>query len=121
MNIITGTVNQYFVAAVSLGFYGAAGEVVTFPVVVDTGFDGQICMPTAEVKRLGLQPSKARPMPMKNANGQIVYAPLYMGKVNWLGNAREVVIICLGDETLLGMELLTACKLTIENRIVRIE
>lgn len=70
--MITGKVNHEFEPVVSLNFYSADGEMVTFPGVVDTGFDGEICMPLAEIKRLNLPLLPMLPIRMKTANEQIV-------------------------------------------------
>lgn len=46
MNIVIGVVNKDFKAIVSLPFHDSQNKPVTFHnILVDTGFDGEICMP----------------------------------------------------------------------------
>lgn len=78
-----------------------------------------VCL--AEIRRLGWQPAKVAARTIEIADDREVEARIYIGKVQWLNETKEVVVVCLEGDTLLGMELLAPHKLTIENRVINIE
>lgn len=54
-NMITGIVDEDFKAIINLDFYNQFNKLVTLhKVFIDTGFNNDICMPAAEIRRLRL-------------------------------------------------------------------
>lgn len=86
-----------------------AGEAVEC--LVDTGFTGALVLPQSLVTRLGL-PVVGREV-FEMVGGQRFIASVALAEVEWLGRAMTVRVI-VGEDTLLGTELLDGTKLVID-------
>ncbi len=82
------------------------------PMVLDTGFTGQVLLPERYVERLGL--TLDRSMQGHLANGEFVCIPAGDTTVIWQGYRRNVPFLQLGTESLLGMEFLWNHRITID-------
>lgn len=86
-----------------------AGEAVEC--LVDTGFTGALVLPQSLVTRLGI-PIIGREV-FEMVGGRQFVADVALAEVEWLGSTRTVRVI-VGEDTLLGTELLDGTKLVID-------
>ena len=85
------------------------------PVLVDTGFSGELCLPLLLIKRLALEQYWREPFML--ADGRIVHADVYKGQIEWFGQIRAVEVLALENPTgLIGTQLLRGCQLTVQFR-----
>ena len=81
---------------------------------MDTGFNGELALPSELVQSLGLEYIDYVPVVL--ADRQQMPVRGYEGVVSWHGRHREVVVLDMGSEPLLGMSLLLDSRLTISCR-----
>lgn len=84
----------------------------TIQFIMDTGFTGQLLLPSRYIDRLGLSITEwidARP-----ATGDFVKVPYAEATVIWRGARRQAEILQLDSEPLLGMEFLCNHRITID-------
>ena len=100
-------------AVVALSVYGenAAAEFVEF--VIDTGFTEDAALPLNIINRLGLPPA-AGAVEIALADGSVDRFERYTAYILWHNRLREVRVLDLGSEPLLGMELLRGCNISID-------
>src|SRR5574341_1958717 len=83
-------------------------------VIVDTGFNGELCLPRKTIKnfRLKLYASEY----FELADGKLVLAEVFKGYLEWFGEKiKPVEVIATGaKQGLLGTQLLTASILTVD-------
>ena len=90
---------------------GRGGDVeVTF--IMDTGFNGDLTLPLRAIGRLNATLYDTQTHLM--ANGGEVDSPVYHVEIEWLGETRNVEILALDGNPLLGTGLLTGCHIDIE-------
>jgi len=81
-------------------------------VIVDTGFTGEIMLPSGIIKRLKL--SRIGKEDYLTADAHKYDADLYLGSIEWFGSPRAVIILeCPANIMLFGMGLLRHCKMTL--------
>ena len=71
---------------------------------IDTGFTGEIALPTRIREDLGLE--YARTTSTEFGNSRVESVPSYSATVFWDNDWREVTVLETGDRPLIGMELL---------------
>ncbi len=84
----------------------------TIQFILDTGFNGQLLLPTQYMNRLGLSVTEwidARP-----ATGVFVRVPCAEATVVWQGTRRRAEILQLDSEPLVGMGFLWNHRITID-------
>ena len=81
---------------------------------MDTGFNGELALPSHLVQSFGLEYIDDVPVVLADRQRRPVSA--HDGAVSWHGRHREVVVLDMGSEPLLGMGLLLECKLTVDAR-----
>lgn len=90
-----------------------------FPVLVDTGFSGELCLPLHTIKEMAFKRYWREPFVL--ADGRIVRADVYKGQVQWVNRTRSVEVIALeAPQGLLGTQLLQGCRLTVQFRRRRV-
>ena len=82
------------------------------PMVLDTGFTGQVLLPERYVTRLGLALDRSTQGHL--ANGEFIAIPSGDAVVIWQGTSRNVQFVQTGTEPLLGMEFLWNHRITID-------
>ena len=97
---------------VHLQFLDNIGELHTIPLVLDTGFTGQVSLPTRYVDRLGLSMRISTRGHL--ANGEFIDIPTGYATTVWQGNRRRARVLQLGTEPLLGMEFIWNHRITID-------
>lgn len=88
--------------------------------VVDTGFNGQLCLPLSLLKEIGFE--YVGPTEVELADGSVVETMIYEGVILWFGGERRVATHATSSEDgLLGTQMLfgTILELDIdENKVL---
>ena len=82
------------------------------PMVLDTGFTGQVLLPERYVNRLGLAVDRSTQGHL--ANGEFIAIPSGDAVVIWRGTPRNIQFVQTGTEPLIGMEFLWNHRITID-------
>jgi clan AA aspartic protease len=81
--------------------------------IIDTGFDGDLSVPTDIAIALGLELRTKRKYTL--ADGSVHSELAFAGKVRFLGEDREIEILLTDlDVPLIGTALLEDCRLTVD-------
>ena len=83
-------------------------------VVVDTGFSGELALPSELIQSLGLEYIDDVRVVM--ADRQARWVGAYDGSVSWHGEPIAVIVLDIESEPLLGMGLLLGSRLTVSCR-----
>ena len=109
-------------ATLPLVIGNSSGQREVIDVVIDTGFDGFLSLPSATIIRLGL------PWTISNSatlgDGSEIVFDFYTGTVIWDGAYQEIDIAESETEPLLGMAMFYGYRLQIDNvegGVVKIE
>jgi clan AA aspartic protease len=115
---LQGYFDEYRQPRVRITVAGTHDEIAV-DAVIDTGFDGDLCLPTQIAIELGLELRDV--MSVELADGTIKQELLFAGVVR-LGRQRRTVNILLteSDDALLGVNLLSYLELDFVNRTVRL-
>jgi clan AA aspartic protease len=99
-------------AVVPLKVRGPGGSEIDVEAVVDTGFTSSLALPAATIASLGLvfQSTGAAGL----ADGSQCQFAIYAAEVLWMGVWCPVLVYELGNEALLGFELLAGNSLTMD-------
>jgi len=101
-------------ARVDVGIAGSNSIFQTVAVVVDTGFSGELALPPELIRSLGLEYIDDVSVALADRQARPVRA--YEGVVSWQGRSRDVTVLDMGSEPLLGMALLLGSRLTVSCR-----
>lgn len=83
--------------------------------IIDTGFDGYVCLPTSIAVQLGLDLVSQGSVEL--ADGTVKSELLFAGSVRFLGATRAVqVYLTDSEDALIGTSLLADCRLLIDFR-----
>lgn len=105
---MTGTVNSKLEATLSVAVHGPAGkQAVT--AVIDTGYTGSLSLPLSVVAALSLPATAKRKVRL--ADGTIRHLDYYEAEVEWNGQRREIAVVCVEGDALLGTHLLNGFKM----------
>ena len=85
---------------------------VSIQFAIDTGFTGELCLPSEVVASLGLPFKWATPANL--ANNTTVMLPVYEAIILWNGEERTVGILGTGRQPLLGTAMLKEAELVIQ-------
>lgn len=80
--------------------------------VIDTGFDGELSLPSDFIRHLKLQ--RIGEMPVILGDGSTVDLDVYLAKVLWHGALHEVDVLRTDGDALIGMSLLSGSRLTLD-------
>jgi clan AA aspartic protease len=90
----------------------------TFPkkrkisVIIDTGFSGELCLAPRTIHGMGFERFGREPFVL--ADGRIMRADVYKGRIQWFNHRRSVEVIALDNpQGLLGTQLLQGCRLAV--------
>lgn len=93
---------------------------VTLDLVVDTGFNGELVLPTKLIRQLKW-PLKGQ-VRVELADGSVVRTDVYEGRILWFDQERIVTVYATASEDgLLGTQMLRSCTLFLdpdENRVI---
>ena len=100
-------------AYMEIAIWGRQRRMERLRAVVDTGFDGAVCLPVSIAVNLGLE-LVGREF-VEYADGRVVRELLFRGKVQFLGEVREVNIsLTNADEALVGLEMLRGYRMLLD-------
>ena len=109
--MISGRVNHDLQAVVEVTLIGNAGQRESVEVVLDTGFQGYLVLPSETIRSLGLQyPERAR---FILADRQRVQFDSYIATVVWHDRPR-LVIVLESETPLMGTFLLWGSRVSFE-------
>ena len=110
--MITGLVNVYREAIISLSVEGSEGQSREIDAVIDTGFDGFLTLPSSLIQELGLVwRRRGRAM---LADGSDSLFDIYEATVIWDGRPRRIAVDEADCDPLVGMSLLYGYELTVQ-------
>ena len=102
-----------------------SGQTRSFPAWIDLGFEGELVMPRAEARRLGVAVTNQQ-LNVILGDGSTTLMPLGRLKIRWLGRARQIRVLISSDPepsldeatgeavALVGLGLLRGSRLTID-------
>jgi clan AA aspartic protease len=99
-------------ATIVLTFLLSNGLRIPIEFVVDTGFTGELCLPSEAVSLMGL--IFRHDTQANLADNSEVLLALHEATVVWDGMEREVLVLATGRRPLLGIALLDAQELVIQ-------
>ena len=105
-----GLVTRDLEPRISLTIYYPDGTQETVPALVDTGFSGELVVTDAIARRL----TPLRSVQTKTADGASHMSQGYRASIGWNTQRRNVLALQMGEEVLIGMELLFPETLTVE-------
>ena len=109
--MIRGFINDGLELKVVVEISNGDGAFEAFEAVLDTGFGGDLTLPSDAVERLGLK--YVNPVQLILAGDHRIEGAAYRGFVKWFGREREIYVIAAEGQPLLGMSLLDGCKITV--------
>lgn len=95
-----------------LAVLAADGRRFEVETVVDTGFDGELALPSELVQRLGHPYLGSTAATL--ANGSVVRLDYHEGRLLWHGRERAVAVLASGGDPLVGVGLLRGSPLQID-------
>jgi clan AA aspartic protease len=110
--MIIGVVTPFYEATIRLTVRGPTGQEQAIEAVIDTGFDGALSLPLADITALGL-PWRRRGRALL-ADGTESVFDIYEATVIWDGRPRRVAVDAADVDPLVGMRLLHGYELTIQ-------
>ncbi len=102
--MITGYVNSKLEGMISLSVYESKAEAREIEAVIDTGYAGQLTLPSEVVAELGLSSIGIGQLIL--ADGSEVPSALCLATVVWDNQRRTGLVDTLESEALIGMGLL---------------
>jgi clan AA aspartic protease len=112
--MILGNVNINREAVIQIAVLSDSKQVKAVRAVIDTGYTGDLMLPTAIVNELGLTLRGIQEATL--GDGSLTMFEMYAGSVIWDGQVRRVEVNASETEFLVGMGLLEEYKLEIEGR-----
>ena len=120
--MITGVILDTGTPVIELKVRGSREE-VTIEGILDTGFDGFLCLPTSIAVLLGLELMYATSLEL--ADGTVIEDELvFAGQAEWDGALRNIEItLTHSEDTLIGTAFLTGYRVELDSsaRTVSIE
>ena len=110
--MITGKVTANREAIIELEVVGSNHRKEQVEAVIDTGFNGYLTLPSDLINRLGFHIAGNRRVTL--GDGNVVVLDVYLAKVLWHGQEREVLILEAEGGPLVGMSLLYGSRMTLE-------
>ena len=111
---MTGRVRPTREAVVRLRVLGTGGRAQSVEAVIDTGFDGWLCLPPSIISRLRLPWLDVGRAEL--ADGSISTFDIHVATILWDRKRRPVFVNKLDAAPLVGMALLEGNELSIEVR-----
>ena len=110
--MIEGTVNSALEAVITVAVSGTTDRSRRVDALIDTGFTGDITLPSDVVRDLGL--IRVGISSLELANGEEEDFDTYIATVDWSGNGRGVMVHGTESVPLVGMRLLEGHCLQVE-------
>ena len=107
-----GTVVNGREPTVSISMLSASGEAVQIDFAIDTGFTDDVTLPFDIIEQLSLPVN--RDVQLIMADGTEYVGQSYTGWILWHEQAREIEVISVDADPLVGMRLLSGSNLSID-------
>jgi clan AA aspartic protease len=101
---MTGIVNARLEATIPLTIFGPSGQQLMVAAVIDTGYNGDLCLPLSMVTLLALPP--LAPKPVKLGDDSWKTLPFYRAEIDWSGGRPPIRVLCVEGDPLVGTRLL---------------
>ena len=108
--MIRGTVRDKLELVVPITVLAADGSSARLDALLDTGFTEFLALPPRIVASLGLRRLGLTDLLL--ADGSAIVDDVYVGAIDWDGEALAVPISSIETTPLVGMKLLDECKVT---------
>lgn len=108
---IVGIMDNNNNAKVNITIYGLHKS-IKYDAIIDTGYTGGLVIPLVTAVDIGL--TKAGAATITLASGESSVLPTFLASVMIGGNKHDAVCLVMGNEVLIGMELLSNYKLCID-------
>jgi predicted aspartyl protease len=99
-------------AIVPLRLRGHRGSIAPIQAVLDTGFNDWLTLSPDQIAALELRLREEGRYTL--ADGSVTISRLFEGEVEWFGAWRRILVVELDGGPLLGMAMLSGCRLTLE-------
>ena len=110
--MITGKITANREAIIELEIIGSNQKRENVEAVIDTGFNGYLTLPNDLINYLKLQLAGSRHVTL--GDGNVVVLDMYLAKVLWHRQEREVLILEAEGGPLVGMSLLYGSRVMLE-------
>ena len=110
--MIHGTVNELLDPVIRLRLISSDEHPIEIAMVVDTGFSGAMSLRPETIAKLKLPWLDSNQAIL--ADGSVITFNTYEGRVVWNGEFRTVKIDAADADELVGMELLSGHRLTVD-------
>jgi predicted aspartyl protease len=110
--MIRGQVNQRIEAVIPLLAIDSSNQIVPIDAAIDSGFNGELTLASTHLARLGLV--RAGLDVVQLADGTMLQQLVYAARLNWDGAIRNVNVILIESNPLVGLKLLGGYRLTID-------
>jgi clan AA aspartic protease len=110
--MITGKVTANREAVIELEIVGSNQRKEKVEAVIDTGFNGYLTLPSDLINSLKLQLAGNRRATL--GDGNVVILDVYLAKVLWHGQERDVLVLQADGGPLVGMSLLYGSRMTLD-------
>ena len=108
-------VNDDIEASAILDVLDDNDEIVRVTFIIDTGATGEMTMPQSVIDRLNLPLAEdADSVGVTLADGSSSSGRMYIARIFWHGRLREVDVVNVGTEPLIGMGLLYGSNLNVD-------
>lgn len=107
--MMTGKVTFNREAIIELKIIGSNREQETVEAIIDTGFNGDLTLLSDLIYRLKFQPVGNRHVTLGDGS-----LDMYLRKVLWHGQEREVLVLKSEGDSLVGMSLLYGNRVILE-------
>jgi len=111
--VITGVVKSDE-ARIRLKVRGRRGRELEIDAVIDSGFTGMLTLPPALIAMLGLRWRSVERATL--GDGSTCVFQVFIGKLNWDGNVRSILVAEADTDPLVGMRLLRGHELRMQIR-----
>lgn len=112
--MIRGRVTADGAPRVRIEILDEMGQAKPIAAVLDTGFTGDLSLPSSSLSSLGLRPVGQRMFRL--ADGGTSVMNTYAGSVNWHDKARDILVVESEGTAMVGMNLIWGSRVTLEAR-----
>jgi clan AA aspartic protease len=107
--MIIGKVTPELSAVVVIQAYDTSDIEHEIAAVIDTGFNGQLTLPSSAINELGLTWLCRQQCIL--GDGNVSVFDVFKGRLNWEGQTFAIEVECAETDPLIGMSLLRGCEL----------
>jgi clan AA aspartic protease len=118
--VLNGIVNDRDEPVVSLHLISSKGRSRLHPVIIDTGFNGNLSVPEKLAKKYGWPWIGNESYEI--ATGDVVEQKVFLGEINWFDHRQQVYAVAShADDILMGTRLLRGRQLNVDFRTHKLQ